>query len=72
MTDLQKVVYHDSDCSCYTSIIDVDGQAHDCDICDCGKLRETVRNPPFTYSQLHLEVLNKCWLKHLIAINNQK
>lgn len=75
MTDLQKVVYHDGDCSCYTSIVDVDGQVHDCNICDCGELRKKIRSPSLmydNYSPYHLDVLLKCWENHLKAINNQR
>jgi hypothetical protein len=68
MTDLQKYLVHDGDCSCYQLIFDGYGQSHDCYICDCGALRNAIRNPSNKYSKLQLDKLNNCWANHMLAI----
>ena len=51
---LQRLVRHDGDCSCYKP---------DCEICDCGKLRDAIRT-----QKVGRDEIWTVWLKHLCAI----
>lgn len=73
MTELQNVVYHDGDCSCYQVLFDKDGKSYDCPICDCGALRKIVRNPStYKYTEEVRGIITGCWLEHIAEIARPK
>jgi hypothetical protein len=68
MTNLQKYITHSGDCSCYQVIIDNYGIVHDCDICDCGALREKIKLDINRNGYVD-EIMTECWINHIISIS---
>lgn len=68
MSKLQSCIKHSEDCSCYQVIFDKYGAVHDCDICDCGALRNVMRKMGCSDLPEKSDIFN-CWLLHVAAIS---
>lgn len=67
MTKLQSCVSHSGDCSCYQVISDKTGAIHDCDVCDCGALRNAIKESCKDNTMID-ETVFECWAAHISAI----
>ncbi len=62
--DALRSIRHDGDCSCY-EVHNTDGAWHECEICDCGALRDKIRSGVFDGN----DPLWSAWAAHLCAIS---